>query len=338
MRRSITSALLFVAAGSLFAQNSTTADNTLHTATRLVLVPTLVQTSTREVVYSLHADDFLLIDNGIPQKVALDEAGNPPLSLVVLMQTGGAAVREFDKYRGLETMLAALLGGAPNQVAIVNFDSKPEAASPFTSDIAQWTDAIDHPDPGDRGAAIMDGLKFAVDLLAQQPNNNRRVILLISHSQDSGSKTTAKEIARITGETNTAIYSLTFTPQITRLKGALKEPAHSNPPLTVGNGSYVAYFDLTEPLHMVIDAMRKDVAAEVATLSGGEAVRFEGQRQLDDLIASIGNHIRYSYLLSFRPSPANPGFHPIHVSLVHYPQLTVSTRNSYWLTAPESSK
>src|ERR1700754_4284382 len=110
------------------------------------------------------------------------------------MQTGGSAVHEFEKYRNLETMLASILGKAPNQVSIVNFDSRPEAASPFTSDITQWTDAINHPDPGDNGAAIMDGLKFAMSLLGKQPPANRRVILLISQPTDSGSKTTAKEI------------------------------------------------------------------------------------------------------------------------------------------------
>ncbi|MBS1801619.1 MAG: VWA domain-containing protein [Acidobacteria bacterium] len=338
MRWSLTTVLLLVVSGTLCAQNTPNTDSTLHAATRLVVVPALVQSTTKEVVYSLKADDFLLTDKGVPQKVALDESDKQPLSLVVLMQTGSAAVREFDKYRGLETMLASMLGGAPNQVAIVNFDSKPEAASTFTSDIAQWTDAIDHPDPGDSGAAIMDALKFGLDLLAKRPANHRRVILLISQPQDSGSKTTAKEIARITGETNTAIYSVTFTPQITRLKGALKEPPHGSPPVDFGNGIRVASFDFTEALNMVIDSMRKDVAAEVASVSGGEAIRFESRQQLDDVVAMIGNHIRYRYMLSFTPSPADPGFHPIHVSLTHYPQLTVSARNGYWLTGSEESK
>lgn len=338
MRRSLTAVLLAFVSGLLSAQNAPPADTTLRTTTRLVVVPALVQSSNKEVIYSLQADDFLLTDKEIPQKITLDEASSQPLSVVVLMQTGGAAVREFDKYRGLETILAALLGGAPNQVAIVNFDSKPEAASAFTSDIAQWSDAINHPDPGDSGAAIMDGLKFALNLLSKQPSSHRRIILLISQPQDSGSKTTAKEIARISGEMNTAIYSLTFTPQLTRLKSALKEPAHSHPPINLGNGSYVAYFDLTEPLHMIIDAIRKDVANEAAALSGGESLRFEDQHQLEDGIVTIGNHIRNRYMLSFTPVPADPGFHPIRVSLIHYPELTVSARNGYWLTSTQDSK
>jgi VWFA-related protein len=328
MSRWFTAATFLFIASALSAQQP---ENTIHTSSRLVIIPTLVQSPTKQLVYSLHAQDFLLLDRGVPQKVSLDDSNNQPLSLIVLMQTGGAAAREFDKYRGLETMLAAILGRS-DQVAIVNFDSQPEAASSFTPDIAQWTDAIDHPDPGDSGAAIMDALKFSLNLLIHQPASHRKVILLISQPQDSGSKTTASEIARIAGETNTAIYSVTFSPQVTRLKNPTKGPDRPHDPITVGNGSYVAYFDLTEPLLMVLAAMKKDVAAEVATLSGGEALRFDSRQQLDDVIAAIGNHIRYRYMLSFTPSSAAPGFHPIRVGVINQPSLSVSSRNGYWMT------
>jgi hypothetical protein len=135
VRRTLTAALLLLAARGLSAQSSS--DEALRVSSRLVIVPTLVQTPAREVVYSLLPEDFLLTDQGVPQKVSLNDSTKQPLSLVVLMQTGGAAVREFDKYRGLEAMLADILGGSPNQAAIVNFDSRPAAASEFTSDIAR---------------------------------------------------------------------------------------------------------------------------------------------------------------------------------------------------------
>src|ERR1700746_2521775 len=127
------------------------AQTTLHTTTTLVVVPTLVQTTGKEPVFSLTAEDFVLTDNGVPQKVTLEEETKRPLSLVVLMQTGGIARGRFASYVNLETMLASLLGGAPNEVSIVNFDSRPEGVSPFTSDVAQWKDAINHPDQGDSG-------------------------------------------------------------------------------------------------------------------------------------------------------------------------------------------
>ena len=336
MRRLFQTVLFLSFAATCYAQTAPSdPQNTLHTTSRLVIVPTLVQNPTNDVVFSLTAHDFLLTDNGTPQKITLDDQTNPPLSLVVLIQTGGAAVHQLRDYSGLETMLASLLGNPPNQVSIVNFDSKPEAASPFTSDIAQWTDAINHPDPGDSGAAIMDSLKFALDLLSHQPSTNRRAILLLSQPHDVGSKTTAKDILRITGETNTAIYTLTFSPTKTTLKDSLKENPHGNPPIQLGEGSsYVAYFNLTEPIEMIVDAMRKNVSAELATLSGGEAARFDNQHQLDDQLGILANHLRNRYMLSFAPTSAQPGFHALHVSLLSHPDFTVSSRTSYWLNNP----
>src|ERR1700733_9953783 len=145
------------------------AQTTLHTTTTLVVVPTLVQTPDKDLVYSLRAEDFVLTDNGIPQKVTLEEETQRPLSLVVLMQTGGVARGQFASYANLETMLAQLLGGAANRVSIVNFDSRTEAASPFTSNVAEWRDAIDHPDQGDSGAAIFDRISYALNLLRKEP-------------------------------------------------------------------------------------------------------------------------------------------------------------------------
>src|SRR5271155_924153 len=181
-------ALLGALAGAGFAQT------TLRTTTTLVVVPTLVQATDRTTVFSLKAEDFLLTDNGVPQKVTLEEETKRPLSLVVLMQTGGVARGQFASYANLETMLASLLGGVPNKVSIVNFDSRPEAASPFSSDVAQWKEAIDKPDQGDSGAAIFDGISFALNLLRKEPVSNRRAILLISQERDDGSKTPMKEI------------------------------------------------------------------------------------------------------------------------------------------------
>jgi VWFA-related protein len=306
-----------------------------------VVVPTLVQTTGKEPVFSLTAADFLLTDNGVPQKITLEEETRRPLSLVVLMQTGGIARGQFESYVNLETMLASLLGGAPNKVSIVNFDSRPEAASPFTANVAEWRDAIDHPDQGDSGAAIFDGISYALDLLKKEPVSNRRAILLISQEHDSGSKTQMKDIVRDLGETNTAIYSVTFSAEKTEAKLAFKAP-HVNPPISVvpSDGSLKAYddparptqgyFKLDVPLRLIFGAMQKNLSAEVANLSGGESMSFDGQGELEQDMNVLNNHIRNSYILSFSPTSTEPGLHTIKVQLAHHPEMIVSARTSYW--------
>jgi len=318
------------------------AQTTLHTTTTLVVVPTLVQATGREPVFSLTAEDFVLTDNGVPQKLMLEEETKRPLSLVVLMQTGGVARGQFPSYVNLETMLASLLAGGPNKVSIVNFDSRPEAASPFTSNVAEWQDAIDHPDQGDSGAAIFDGIAYALDLLKKEPAGNRRAILLISQERDDGSKTPMKEIVRDLGETNTAIYSVTFSAQKTEAKLAFKDPAHVNPPISVvpSDGSLKpyndparpiqGYFKLDVPLRLIFGAMQKNLSAEVADLSGGESMSFDGRGELESDINVLNNHIRNSYLLSFTPTSGEPGLHTIKVRLTRHPEMMVSARTSYW--------
>jgi VWFA-related protein len=317
------------------------AQTTLHTTTTLVVVPTLVQMPDKGSAFSLSAEDFVLTDNGVPQKVMLEQETKRPLSLVVLMQTGGVARGQFGSYANLEAMLASLLGGAPNEVSIVNFDSRPEAASPFTSDVAQWKEAIDKPDPGDRGAAIFDGIAYALDLLKKEPANNRRAILLISQERDDGSKTPMKEIVRDLGETNTAVYSVTFSAQKTEAKLALKEP-HLNPPIRVipsdgpiqpwtdAAAPIQGYFKLDAPLRLIFGAMQKNLSAEVADLSGGESMSFDGRGELESDINTLNSHIRNSYILSFTPTSTEPGLHTIKVSLVRHPEMMVSARTSYW--------
>jgi VWFA-related protein len=238
-------------------------------------------------------------------------------------------------------MLASLVGGAPNRVSIVNFDSEMEAASPFTSDIAQWSEAINHPDQGDSGAAIFDGIAYALDLLKKEPVSNRRAILLISQERDNCSKTPMKEIVRNLGETNTAVYSLTFSAPKTEAKLAFKNP-RLNPPLQVvpsDGGVHIGndpatpiqgYFNLYAPLKLIIGALQKNLSAEVADLSGGESMSFDSRGELESDINFLNNHIRNSYLLSFTPTSTEPGLHALKVSLAHHPELIVSARSSYW--------
>jgi VWFA-related protein len=310
------------------------AQTTLHTTTTLVVVPTLVQTSDKDLVFSLRAEDFVLTDNGVPQKVTLEQEAQRPLSLVVLMQTGGDARGQFPSYAHLDTMIAELLGEAPNEVSIVNFDSRPEAASPFTTKVAEWGEAIDHPDAGDRGAAIFDSLAYGLDLLQKRPAGNRRAILLLSQEHDVGSKTPLKEVVREVGETNTAIYSVTFSAEKTAARQAFKDPGPLNKPLHVGEGDYQAYFNLSEPLRLILGAMSKNTSAEVATLSGGEWSGFDNAQELAQDFGVLSNHLHNSYVLSFAPTSLETGLHTIKVRLTNHPNLLVSARSNYWASEP----
>ena len=98
----------------------------LRTQSTVVLVPALVRNGHGELVFTLKADDFRVTDDGIEQKLTLDEdTGSEPLALVVAVEVGGAGARRLDSYRNLGAVIAAVVGGVPHRVAVVAFDSAP---------------------------------------------------------------------------------------------------------------------------------------------------------------------------------------------------------------------
>src|SRR6202166_4749917 len=63
----------------------------LSTRSTLVLAPALVRNKAGDLVFTLAAKDFVLTDDGIPQKLTLEQdTGGEPLALVVVIEIGGA--------------------------------------------------------------------------------------------------------------------------------------------------------------------------------------------------------------------------------------------------------
>src|SRR5206468_10150114 len=83
---------------------------TLRITTKEVLVPTLVEKRGGGIVYGLKGDDFTVEDNGVAQKVHVqEEMDTAPVSLVVAVEQGGMSVLEFDKVAKLGPLLDLFL-------------------------------------------------------------------------------------------------------------------------------------------------------------------------------------------------------------------------------------
>src|SRR5580692_1143238 len=91
---------------------------TLRSTTNAVLVPTLVEKDEGQVVYGLKAGDFVLEDNGVPQKLRVEEdMDTAPVALVVAVQQGRMAALEFDKIAKLGPLLDLFLGDGKGEAA-----------------------------------------------------------------------------------------------------------------------------------------------------------------------------------------------------------------------------
>ncbi len=345
----------------------------VRTRTDLVLVPVLVRSKTGELVFSLTANDFLITDDGIEQKVELEEdTDNEPLALVVAVETGGGGARQLDKYRHLTTMIEAVLGDVPRRIAVVGFDSEPKLLQDFTSDLDAAGRTIHELSPGNGGGAILDGLGFSVGLLRKQPPEYRRAILLLSETIDHGSRMKLDEALRVVSDTNTAIYSLAFSstksdvghyaseelptawnghglsnPNPQHPGGCMAKDPNADPTASQNRLSqaYDCLGQLAPPLAAVkmaviaaMDGMRRNAPETVAHLTGGEYFRFSSTRDLESSLFTISNHVPNRYVLSFQPRSPHPGPHAIELRLREHPNLVLTARRSYWADSETSTE
>ncbi len=326
----------------------------LSTRTTLVLVPALVRTKDGAPVFTLIAKDFVLTDDGIEQKITIDEeTGSEPLALVVAVETGGAGSRQLEKYRNLGPSIEAVIGGVPHQVAVVEFDSEARLALAFTPDLNVVGEALRGLEAGDRGAAILDGLRFSVDLLRRQPPSYRRAILLISETVDHGSKANLEQALHDVSDTNTAIYSLNFSTGKSNIEhtaaliyadptpGPAGGCMSRGPDVDLSKSRLEQAYDclglLAPPLRLAkaaaiaaADGLKHNAAESVAQLTGGESFSFKDAHSLERNVQAISHHLPNRYLLSFYPTAPHAGFHAIGLRLIGYPDLVVSGRNGYW--------
>jgi VWFA-related protein len=294
----------------------------IRVTTNEVLVPTLVEKHDGAVVYGLRAGDFVLEDDGVAQKIRVqEEMDSAPVALVVAVEQGGMSALEFDKLAKLGPLLDLFLADGRSEAALVGFDSEPHLIKDFTRHSESLDESLRQLEQGNGGDAILDTVSYAVDLLATQPKEYRRVLLLVSEERDHGSRHTRPEqlVERI-GRSDVLILSVCFSPSRAELLHDMKDSTGEDRTM-----------NLFSTVAMIVQAFKKNVAREVAHMSGGEYTTFTGDKGFEQRVVDAAKHARNRYLISFSPSDPKPGLHTIRVRTVEDYGARIVARANYWL-------
>lgn len=355
-------AALLIALLPATAQEPSAAENKFTVRSNLVFLPTRVQSKKGETIYGLKPEDFIVEDNGVRQSVQVDEDPDVSgLSLVVAVQCGRSAPEEFSKLKGLGAMIDSITGSAPHEVAILSYGEGPYVLGDFSKSSASVRLALSKLKPcGDYRAATIDAVSYALNMLKRSKKNHyRRAILLISETRDHGSRSKLDEVVAELGVTDTAIYTVAFAPAkdeiIQDLRYGLRPPPApvsapppSPPEKETGASTpappeptyteHAPLFELPPELMLAINALRTNSASELASLSGGEYLKFTTQKGFEEDLQRISNQLHNYYLLSFTP-PSGPawGFHTLRVRIADRPDAVIQTRRRYWAGIFESA-
>ncbi|MFI5103922.1 MAG: VWA domain-containing protein [Terriglobales bacterium] len=311
---------------------------TLRTQSNVVLVPALVKDQAGKLVFGLQAKDFIIEDDGVEQQVSMDEAEpQEAVSLVIAVQSGRSALAEFQRMRGLSSMLDQIVSQPQVQTAIVVFDSDLNLAQDFSFDSARTETYLKsimdgtrrNMEEGDRrGAAILDAVHYSVKLLDKQPEDSRRVLLLISETRDHGSHAVKiDDVVAAISDSNTVVYTLAFSPTGSTALDTLRGEwsARTDP----AGGA----LDILRLMKLAREAMRKNVPKATASLTGGEYELFTSRKSFERLMTEFSNHLHSRYLLRFEPKNPRPGLHQVRVRLRNAPGAAILARRSYWAGA-----
>jgi VWFA-related protein len=313
MRRELILVLAFVIFRTAMGQ---TVSSYPHAQT--ISVPVLVESKRGELVYGLTSDDFSIRDNGVEQRISLDSDSDiRPLSLVIVIQTSQNAAAQLATIAGLSGLLDGILTNPLDEVSIITFDSSPHTIQRFTADTESIANVIATITPGNAGAALFDTINLAVVSLSKTSPASHRVILLISRDHDHGSvASNPRSLLRDIAGSNASVYGLSSA---------------------TGGKDVLTKLKSLNPLTFAVNGMQQNAGETLAHLTGGEFYRFGTERQFEDRITEIANHIRNRYSLTFRPSNPVPGIHSLQIAVNSAKANVVASRTAYWMLPIDSS-
>jgi VWFA-related protein len=260
---------------------------------------------------------------------------------VVAVETGKSSKAILDKFGGSGILFSELLAADQGETALITFSDTTTKLVDFTADADDLTHELKrlHPDGG--GAAVLDGLTAALDMLAHRPPGRRLIVLMVSESRDRSSQVKLPEVVQTVQRLNAAVYWLTYSTTLSqytdrrvttvgdiedpKLKGVDKKRDESivlgDPPPT----NLLAPFE--ELAHL-----KKPVLSDLfPRLTGGSAQSFLTKGALESALHTIGTEIHSQYILTFPPAPGPAGeFHTIRIAVKDRPDLKVKTREGYW--------
>lgn len=285
----------------------------LRIVSSFVWVPARVSSKTGEALSHVDVSRLELLDNGHPEKLTQLDTEGLPVSLAILMQTGGSARRFLSSYANLPWLIGQLVGDSIHEITFVTFDSHVEQIWHFPTRTDGATYAMTHQAPGDDGAAIKDAIAFGVQQLEGEPGRFRRVVILLSQESDEGSSTSSRSLLEQLGDSTTVIYSLTIP------SGTKPMPLHQEK----STDSIERFAERTE------QALSGQTAAEAAHLTGGSNHRFDDQSSLNSEMLATLSEYRNEIILGFQPSRHDPGLHRIEVR-EGSSKLKMIARRAYW--------
>jgi Ca-activated chloride channel family protein len=256
----------------------------------------------RRPVAGLKAEDFELLDNGVPQPIADVNHEKLPIDVTVLLDVSASVTGPaLDELRRALRQLRADLG-ANDRLRLVTFNMSMRRVVDFAEPAVNIDRALASVG-GAGSSAVFDSL--AVALTAPVPPGRRQLIVLFSDGQDSSSITDAETLLDVAKRTAPTV-AVVLTSSARQRPASLLRTATKLGSATVG-----------------------EMADQIAGETGGFVASIEPGDSLTSTFRRVLDQFRSSYVLFFTPTGVERlGSHTLEVR-VKRPKVDVRARRGY---------
>jgi VWFA-related protein len=322
----------------------------LRIVTRLVSAPAVVRNNKGEMVLDLDQKDFKVSDNGVAQTVDHFDIGGDPVSAVLVVETSERIAPVLPAIQKAGIVFTDEVLGETGEGAVISYDLDVKTVSPFTSNYDGLEKVISHLQEGGDNARLFDGIEAAINLLRDQPEDRRRVIVTIGEAIDHGSSAKIGELLREAQIGNISIYSVGISVTAAQLRQptAGSPPPSATPPGVSGDPPLpgtpqtptseeqrAGYGNLVNLAVWAVKSAAGTVKANPLELAaagtGGEYVGSFHDSSIEKGLDRIAGELHAQYTIAYHPTGVSPdGYHEIVIQ-VDRPGLKVQTRPGYYL-------
>lgn len=183
---------------------------TIKVDVRLVNVFVTVTDTQGAPVASLKQDNFQLLEDNQPQKIAVfDKESALPLSIVLAIDTSLSTKKDLPLELTSARRFAHAILRPVDALCLYQFSEVVEEVTPFTSDMSRIDRGIDHVRQGS-ATALYDALYLGSRAL--ETREGRKVIVVITDGGDTVSRVDYKEAVRAAQEAEAIVYSIIIVP------------------------------------------------------------------------------------------------------------------------------
>lgn len=339
--------LIGVSALPVLGQNSGGQSKIKVKATEVV-VPVTAVDAHGEPILDIAQKDFHVFDNGAEQKIDRWEMGGDPLAVALVIETSSHIEMMAPVIHSMGIIFTETVMAMNGEAAVITYDSTVDVRQPFTKDHDAVQQAIAKVDFEAPEMRLYDGMSAAVKLLETQPDNFRRVMLVVGESQDNSLEAKLGMVLREAQLANIVIYAVgpsSTTADLrygkgeaptVHLPGRLPDLTTQNP--SGGLAGWPTIDLLTPAMWLVMrgtNAIKNHQLEVAAAATGGIHYRALRDSTIRSALDKIGGELHTQYVLSYAPSPEPAeGFHEIKVT-VEREGAKVRARPGYYVAPPE---